>query len=131
MGARHNGVTDSSGEVYSYDLSSNNYVLFRVIGFHEDKGGSGPVCEILDWSNFEVPNRRKIRKLNYRSAKKPFQHLSQFLMVSLGPKDFKEDRGELVANHIKPKQPTPKCAGATPITSDQLRISFVSIYLTV
>lgn len=100
------------GEVYSYKLSSCNFILLHVIGFHQDKGGRGPVCEILDWTGEIIPSNRAIRKMGYIFANEPSQHLSQFLFGSLGPKDFQEDRVEFVAKHIKPKQ---KCEGYSAI----------------
>lgn len=36
------------GELISYRLLSGNIVLFRVVGYHTDKGGTSPICELLD-----------------------------------------------------------------------------------
>jgi hypothetical protein len=93
------------GEVYSFRLLSGNFILFHVIGFHEDRGGKGPVCGILDWIGPDIPMRRKIKGITYRNANEPHQHIHQFLLGSLGPKEFPEDRIEFVARGIKPKQP--------------------------
>jgi hypothetical protein len=44
------------GEILSYQLDSGEYILFRVIGHHVDKGGRYPVCELLDWRSQNPPN---------------------------------------------------------------------------
>lgn len=92
------------GEVYSFRLRSGNKVLLHVIGFHRDKGGRRPICEILDWVGETIPKRGKIIKLGYLFANKPYQHLCQFLFGALGKKDFPEHRVTLVTDRIKPKQ---------------------------
>ncbi|MCJ7824680.1 MAG: hypothetical protein MUP44_07265 [Anaerolineales bacterium] len=92
------------GDVYSFKLQSGKLALIHVIGFHQDKGGRGPVCEILDWTGDKVPDRKAMKKMGYIYAKKPYQHLCQFLFGSLSEKDFKRERVSLVAKKIKPKQ---------------------------
>jgi hypothetical protein len=92
------------GEVYSFSLQSGKLVLLHVSGFHQDKGGRGPVCEILDWIGEELPDKDEIEKLDYKYANEPQQHLSQFLFGSLGPRDYKSERVALVAKDIAPKQ---------------------------
>lgn len=36
------------GDLFSYQLPSGKLIVFRVIGLHTDKGGTSPICEILD-----------------------------------------------------------------------------------
>lgn len=43
------------GELVSYQLESGDYVLFRVIGHHSDRGGRCSVCELLDWQGKILP----------------------------------------------------------------------------
>jgi len=45
-------------DVYSLRLQSGKLALLHVIGFHQDKGGRGPVCEILDWIGENAPDRK-------------------------------------------------------------------------
>jgi hypothetical protein len=92
------------GNVYRYEFITGQYILFHVIGFHEDKGGRGPVCEILDWNNKTTLNQKRILKLGYKHAIAPQQHLSQFLLGSLGPRDYPKDRISLIAENITLKQ---------------------------
>lgn len=92
------------GDVYSLRLLSGNLALLHVVGFHQDKGGRRPVCEILEWIGEIVPARKAIEEMGYKYAKEPYQHLCQFLLGSLSAKDFQRDRVKLVARYIKPKQ---------------------------
>lgn len=91
------------GDVYSFRLQSGKYVLLHVIGFHKDKGGRGPICEILNWVGEKVPDEKAMRKMRYKHAKKPDQHLCQFIFGSLNAKDLNRERINLVAQGIIPK----------------------------
>jgi hypothetical protein len=92
------------GDVFSLRLESGKLALLHVIGFHQDKGGRGPVCEIFEWVGEIVPDRSEMEKMNYRVAKKPYEHLCQFLLSSLSAKEFQRQRVNLVAQNINPKQ---------------------------
>lgn len=96
------------GDVHSFRLQSGTLVLLHVIGFHQDKGGRGPVCEILEWTGEVIPDQKIIEMMGYRFANKPYQHLCQFLLGSLSAKDFPKERANLVAENVRPKQ---KCGG--------------------
>lgn len=99
-----NSTTWNIGDVYSLKLLSGKLTLLHVIGFHEDRGGRGPVCEILDWTGENVPDKKALEMMGYRFAEVPHQHLCQFLFGSLSEKDFQKERVNLVAPNIKPKQ---------------------------
>ena len=58
------------GELIGYRLLSGTWFLFRVIGFHIDKGGKRPVCEMLDWSGTEIPSQDVLKHL--RAKGRPF-----------------------------------------------------------
>jgi hypothetical protein len=92
------------GDVYSLRLRSGKLALLHVIGFHQDRGGRGPVCEILEWTGEKPPEKRAISKMKYRFAQEPYQHLSQFLLASLSAKDFEREKVSLVAAGVRPKQ---------------------------
>lgn len=51
------------GEAVGYRLASGRWVLFRVIGFHSDQGGTTPICELLDWNTERLPQPHEVRKL--------------------------------------------------------------------
>ena len=72
------------GEVVSYHLQSGSLALFRVIGFHTDKGGRCPICEVLDWSGTEAPSEEDLKKV---SGKGP-----QFMLGRLKEKELPAER---------------------------------------
>lgn len=72
------------GEVISYRLLSGRPFLFRVIGFHNDKGGTSPVCEMLDWSGAEIPSEDVVRRLKGKGP--------QFMLGRLKEKELPADR---------------------------------------
>ena len=113
------------GDVYSLRLKSGMLVLLHVIGFHQDKGGRGPVCEILEWTGGKIPDREEMEKMGYKSAKEPYQHLSQFLFASLSSKDFRKERIDFVAKDVKLKQ---KLGGYTVIFWRSIDMQFEKFF---
>ena len=69
------------GDVYSLRLKSGKLALLHVVGFHQDKGGRGPVCEILEWTGEKIPDKKEMEKMGYKFAQEPSQHLCQFLLL--------------------------------------------------
>lgn len=47
------------GALISYRLITGNLAILRVIGYHSDKGGTSPICELLDWTGTEMPRRTR------------------------------------------------------------------------
>jgi hypothetical protein len=121
--------TDSTdwnlGDVYSLRLKSGKLVLLHVIGFHQDKGGRGPVCEVLEWIGEIVPDRKALEKMGYKFAQEPLQHICQFLLSSLSGKDFRSESVNLVAQNIKPKQ---KCSSYTVILWRSVDMQFEQLF---
>jgi hypothetical protein len=56
------------GTVISYRLISGNLAILRVIGYHTDKGGTSPICELLDWTGTEVPSQETLRSAKVREG---------------------------------------------------------------
>lgn len=96
------------GEVIAYTTLSKEIILFRVIGFHEDKGGKGPICELLNWQGKEVPGKLKLRFLGVRKYEYPHgKHtISQFLIGRTSEKELPKDRVEQLGVSLKPSQKT-------------------------
>jgi hypothetical protein len=86
------------GEVIAYRLLSGKQSLFRVIGFHTDKGGTSPVCEMLSWSSSELPSPEVVKTL---TGKGP-----QFMLGRLKEKELPVERvkrlGVKIASNRKP-----------------------------
>ena len=91
------------GDVYSFRLLSGRFILLRVIGFHQDRGGRAPICEVLDWTGTSVPEDRQIRRLGIRRATVGPLHQSQFLFGSVSAREYPKDRLKLVATGTRPK----------------------------
>ena len=66
------------GEVIGFRLLSGRWVLLRVIGHHEDRGGKSAVCELLDWIGESVTSIPAVEKLSIRIETGP-RGTSQFL----------------------------------------------------
>jgi hypothetical protein len=72
------------GEIIGYRLLSGRQFVFRVIGFHTDKGGTSPVCEMLDWSGAELPSEDIVKVLKVKG--------SQFMLGRLKAKELPIER---------------------------------------
>lgn len=66
------------GEILGFQLTSERWVLLRVIGHHEDRGGRSAVCELLNWIGESLPSRSEIERLPIRRETGP-RGISQFL----------------------------------------------------
>ena len=56
------------GTVIAYRLSSGNLAMIRVIGYRTDKGGTSPICELLDWSGTDVPTEECLRSAEVKES---------------------------------------------------------------
>lgn len=94
------------GEIIAYTTSSKQKVLFRVIGFHEDKGGKGPVCELLDWKGRTVPGKLRLRFLGIKVRVYPQsgKKVSQFLIGRTSERELPKNRIERVGIILNPSQ---------------------------
>ena len=59
------------GDLVAYRLLSGRFVIWRVIGHHTDKGGTAPICELLDWVGDDVPSESQLRVINIRKRTNP------------------------------------------------------------
>lgn len=65
------------GEVIGFRLLSGGWVLLRVIGHHEDRGGKSAVCELLNWTGESLNSLPPVDHLPIRTEAGPRQ-ISQF-----------------------------------------------------
>jgi len=84
------------GELIAYRLLSGGLFLFRVIGFHTDKGGTSPVCEMLDWFGSEVQSQEVLKSLHVKGR--------QFMLGRLKEKDLPVERVMRTGIMIEPTQ---------------------------
>lgn len=91
------------GELISYQLLSGKLVIFRVIGHHTDKGGTYPVCELLDWTGDEIPSPDVLRSLPIKMSRPQFgRSITKVMLVGLSRKWAK--RIHEVGLMLKPAQ---------------------------
>ncbi len=80
-------TTFEIGDIFSYKTISGNFILLRVIGHHQDKGGRFPICELLDWLGKEIPTMKTVNKIGTKG---------QMMIGSISKKDFPEDRVKVI-----------------------------------
>lgn len=102
---RYKSQTDLEvGDAVSYQLNSGEFVIFRVIDHHTDKGGTDPVCELCDWKGKEIPSIQEIEKLP--TVKETFSTTlgrvhSKFILGQLSLKDYPNNRTKIIAKKLK------------------------------
>jgi hypothetical protein len=96
------------GEIVGFRLLSSRWVLLRVIGHHEDRGGRSAVCELLNWIGSSVTDLPPIESLSVRKEQSP-RGTSQFLFQE--PR-LKKDKSRIVRTGIV-SNPSQRCGGYT------------------
>lgn len=92
------------GNVVSYRLQSGQLALFRVIGHHTDRGGTSPICELLNWSGKALPRTWRLKRLGFRRGMGEGQRVTQFLIARQKESELPEDRIGLVAKQTRVRQ---------------------------
>ncbi len=67
------------GEYIAYRLLSGKFVVLRVIGQTTGKGGSSPICELLDWVGDALPSESQLNTLGIRKTKQ-VRPMTQFMI---------------------------------------------------
>lgn len=94
------------GELIAYKTLSEKKVLFRVIGFHQDKGGKSPVCELLNWKGNIIPSKLRLRFLRVKIKTYPNgRKISQFMIGRSSERELPKERIERVGLILKRTQP--------------------------
>lgn len=78
------------GELIAYITRSGARVLFRVIGFHTDAGGTSPVCEILDWPGSELPDQHAAKRLRPRARVRGYRQAGSDDQLMIGATSARE-----------------------------------------
>lgn len=94
------------GELIAYSTLSGEKVLFRVIGYHEDRGGKSPICELLNWQGRELPGMLRLRFLGVKTRAYPGGEVvvSQFMIGRTAEREIPEGRVERVGIRLSPSQ---------------------------
>lgn len=87
------------GEVFALRLHSGRLTLFRVVGYHEDRGGRFARCEMLDWTGTRShrPSTSIVDRLDVLPARSDF-NAGQFMPPE--PRT-KVDQGRLLRTGIR------------------------------
>lgn len=113
------------GEVIAYQLPSGKWALLRVIDFHSDKGGTCPICELLDWTGDEIPARDVMAALPVRRtglndvARRP-NDLTRFMIGRTSERELPQKRVKRLGIKLEPFQKT---------TADKRTVWPVRVYL--
>ncbi|MCU1302051.1 MAG: hypothetical protein JWQ87_2335 [Candidatus Sulfotelmatobacter sp.] len=89
------------GDLVAYRMQSGRFVILRTIGHHSDKGGTGPICELLDWSGEELPKSFKSVDIRKSRGSRP---ITQFLLGRTRAKERPDDRLQYLGVNLKPSQ---------------------------
>jgi hypothetical protein len=93
--------------VIAYRLRSGKWALFRVIEHRTDKGGTRPMCDLLDWVGDEIPPREELATLPARKTG-PW---TWFQIGRTSEKELPQDRVRRLGIKLEPGQKPPPGAG--------------------
>jgi hypothetical protein len=75
------------GDSFAYRLISGNSIIFRVVDRHTDRGGTYPVCELLDWTGAEIPEQQELRLIKRKRSRPDYNRtIAHIMLVGLSPK---------------------------------------------
>lgn len=89
------------GEIIAYRLVSGNYVLFRVIGYRGDMGGTSPIFEVLDWIGEEIPASEALESVGVKAGR---GGETQFNIGRVCERELPRDRVVRLGVKLKPEQ---------------------------
>jgi hypothetical protein len=92
------------GDLVAYSLLSGRNVILRVIGHHTDKGGTSPICELLDWIGKKPPARLRLRFLSIRKTDSKAWSKPQFMLGRIKALQRPDDRLMPLGINLKPSQ---------------------------
>ncbi len=69
------------GDVFAYRLLSDQFLVFQVVGHHTDRGGTYPVCKIVDWIGKEIPSEEMLKIAHTRKSRADYKHKIYKLML--------------------------------------------------
>jgi hypothetical protein len=69
------------GTLIAYRLISGKLAIIHVIGNHTDKGGTSPICELLDWTGTELPSQETLRAAKLKDSNPGDKHQIRRFMI--------------------------------------------------
>ena len=92
------------GELIAFRLISGGFVVLRVIGHHTDKGGTCPICELLDWTGDILPSESQLKTIGIRKTIREAQPMTQFMLGGVKARERPDDRLRRLGINVKPSQ---------------------------
>ena len=93
------------GELIAYKLQSGKTIIFRVVGAAGDKGGTWPVCEILDWVGESVPDVSDLQGVSIRLCIGPYKtNRPQLGIGQASRKEYPAERIRRLQVRMEPEQ---------------------------
>ena len=89
------------GDLVAYRMLSDRFVVLRTIGHHSDKGGTSPICELLDWSGEQIPKSFESFDVRKGRGARP---ITQFLIGGTRAKERPDDRLRYLGVNTRPSQ---------------------------
>jgi hypothetical protein len=93
-----------TGELIAYRLLSGRFVVLRVIGHNTDKGGTSPICELLDWIGDSLPNESQLKTVGIRKTNEA-RPTTQYMIGATKPTERPDDRLQQLGIISNPSQP--------------------------
>lgn len=76
-----------SGDLFTLRLNSDRLLIFRVIDLKTDRGGTYPVCEILNWLGNDIPPQDELKVLNTMRSREDYKHkINKVMLVGFSKK---------------------------------------------
>jgi len=92
------------GDLSSYQLVSGRLIVFRVIGHHTDRGGTAPICELLDWVGDEIPKNLSDLGVRHGAELTPGRPRKQLMIGRASAKERPDARLCQIGVNLKPSQ---------------------------
>lgn len=91
------------GDLIGYQLLSGRFAVLRVIGHHSDKGGTSPICELLDWTGDALLNASQFKSIGIRKTDQAGP-MTQFMLGRTSAKQRPDSRLHRLGIGGKPLQ---------------------------
>ncbi|HJQ83568.1 MAG TPA: hypothetical protein VKA21_05800 [Candidatus Binatia bacterium] len=107
------------GEVIAYRLRSGRWSLLRIIAFHSDRGGTSPICELLDWVGDRIPSREEVVSLPVRLTgpdRRPSNQLTRFMIGRTSERELPRERVKRLGMKLEPAQQPPVRRGGMQVS---------------
>jgi hypothetical protein len=94
------------GDLIAYRMQSGRFIILRAIGHHRDRGGTSPICELLDWSGEQIP--QSFGSVGVRKSLGP-RPMTQFMIGRTRLKERPDNRLRVLGVNMTPSQRPDGC----------------------